>query len=87
MSQISFPVLVQGGLVILATGVWSETGKKIINEYYPYGRESIVANLLYAIIITVAIIITIWIVQKFTSIDYSDHGQKLADAIGQRGLL
>ena len=86
MSQISFPVLVQGGLAILATSVWSETGKKIINEYYPYGRESVMANLIYAIIITVAIIITIWIVQKVTSIDYPEHGKKIVDSIGQRSL-
>jgi hypothetical protein len=86
MSQITFPVLVQGGLAILATSVWSETGKKIINEYYPYGRESILANLIYAIIITVAIIITIWLVQNITSIDYSEHGVKIVETIGQRGL-
>lgn len=61
-STITFPLLIQGGLVFIATSTWTDAGKRIIDQYYPYGHASAFANIVYAVCVTLIILIMIYVV-------------------------
>jgi uncharacterized membrane protein len=65
MGDITFPVIVQGGLVLLASTTWSETGRAILTGYYGE-RATNAAQLLYATFVTVVVIIVIMLLHRAT---------------------
>lgn len=65
--NVSFTLLIQGGLIWLTTTVWADTMKKIINSYYPYGKESNTAHIIYAILVTIFVIIVVWSLRELST--------------------
>lgn len=68
-STISFAILVQAGLVWMGTEAWTDLSKKVIDTYYPYGKDSMWANIIYTVILTIIILILVWMIGKIVSYD------------------
>lgn len=86
MAEVTFPIIIQGGLVWLASTTWAETGKSIINDYYPYGKDSINAKILYAIFLTLVVILVIYIIQYISKIDTNTSIQQRVNALKTQEL-
>ena len=95
MSSLSFPLLVQGGLVIVASQAWAEAAKSTIELFFTSPKDSARASIVYASILTILIIFVIFMVnylseqsQKITAVvvsklqpdsDISDNSETIVD--------
>lgn len=76
MSNPKFTLLIKGGLLILATSTWADVGRTIIETYYPYGKQGIIAKVLYAIIVTIIVILMV------TLLHYTvNFGEKITENV------
>ena len=79
----TFPLLVQAGLVWLGTTTWSDLGRKIVDSYYPYGKESVHAMTVYTVLLTVIILLLIWLIGQLTNYNYTAAGQTAAAQVAR----
>lgn len=60
MSEVTFPTLLQGGLVLLASLTWVDAGRAVSREIYPEYAAGARHALVYAAIVTVLVLVAIW---------------------------
>ena len=65
----NIPLIIQGGVVLMATGAWNEASKSVIG-YFWKGGDSTVAAIIYAVLVTIIAIVIIYFV-NFVSNNYA----------------
>jgi hypothetical protein len=57
---------ITGGLGLVAGLAWNEAIKAIIDYWFPLSKDSVLAKLIYAVIITaVVVLITVYLLRRF----------------------
>lgn len=65
--EIGLGLLIQGGMVLLASTVWADLGRSTIESVYEHNKDaSLRAKLIYTVVVTIFILIVIFAIQRTT---------------------
>lgn len=68
MQALSIPTLIQGGLVLMVSGAWSDASRSSIRYLYPGEKNTAFAEIVLAVVVTfvmVVVVLTIQYVQNW----------------------
>ena len=63
MSSLSFPVLAQAGLVLVASQAWAEAARSLLDNISTSPKNTAMAKLIYAAMLTVIIIFVMYLIE------------------------